>query len=455
MARDEAVLVPDGWLSRGEAFVRGDGGQLAILGGIPGERVRVRITSRGAHQDRARVVSPMGRPHPDRVEPPCEKWSTCGRCTLMHLSERGRDGMRRSLLQDVFGGAPFPVREVPAAAATDLHYAELRYGVSDSGRPRLGVVGREGGLVAIPACPAVTPVLRELMKVLAHHLLDMNIRPFGFGGPFRGARVRQSSQGELALTLVFGRPVPFARDLAERVAGGVMELRSAHVHWNDDPDSFIGPEPETAPVYGSYTLDECLGPIRLRLGPLDPWTQTPAGAAAHVAAVDMLEVSEGDAVLDLRCGSGARSLLAASRGAGVVGVDPNVRVLERARENAALNGQDAIFVDAELEEAVNAVSTRLQGRRPLVIADTLTRGLPDARLSEIIALSPRRVVLLCSNPRALARDMRVLMDLGLRPVGVDAHDVDPYTPFSLLVARLDHPDTSPPERRAPRRTRVR
>jgi 23S rRNA (uracil1939-C5)-methyltransferase len=363
--------------------------------------------------------------------------------------------MRRSLLADVFGGAPFPVREVAASASTELHYAELRYGVSDSGRPRLGVVGREGGLVAIPECPAVTPVLREVMKVLAHHLLDMRIRPFGHGGPFRAARVRQSSAGEVALTLVFARSVPFARDLAERVAGGVMELRSAHAHWNDDPDSLFAPDAETAPIYGSYTLDEALGPIRLRLGPLDPWTQTPAGAAAHASAVDALDVSDGDAVLDLRCGAGARALMAAARGAGVVGVDPHARVLERARENASLNGRDAIFVEAPLEEAVSAVASRLEGRRPLVMADTLTRGLPDARLREIVALSPRRVVLLGSNPRALARDMKVLMDLGLRPVSVDAHDVDPYTPFSQLVARLDHPDASPPERRAPRRTRVR
>jgi hypothetical protein len=262
---------------------------LAVVGGIPGERVRVRVTSRGGHQDRARFIAPAGLPHPDRVEPPCDKWASCGRCELHHLAPRCRAAMRREQIGAAFDGAPFPLREAPSSAPGDLHVLELQAGVSDNGRPRLGVVGRERGLVAIPECPATTPTLRSLMTVLAHHVIDMRIRAFGHGGPFRGALARQSAAtGEIVLPLVFARAVPFARELAERVAGGVMELRSAHAHWNDADDGLLGPAPETAPLYGSYTLDEAIGGLKLKIGPLDPWPHTPAAVAAHAAAVGAL-----------------------------------------------------------------------------------------------------------------------------------------------------------------------
>ncbi len=68
--------------------------------------------------------------------------------------------------------------------------------------------------------------------------------------------------------------------------------------------------------------------------------------AARVA-VDRAAPAEGEHVVDVGCGTGNASLLAAARGARVTGVDPAQRLVEVARELARERGLDATFVSGE------------------------------------------------------------------------------------------------------------
>jgi SAM-dependent methyltransferase len=68
--------------------------------------------------------------------------------------------------------------------------------------------------------------------------------------------------------------------------------------------------------------------------------------AARVA-VDHAAPAAGEHVVDVGCGTGNASLLAAARGARVTGVDPAERLLDVARELAEERGLDATFVSGE------------------------------------------------------------------------------------------------------------
>lgn len=81
-----------------------------------------------------------------------------------------------------------------------------------------------------------------------------------------------------------------------------------------------------------------------------------AGSYEHVAAqlepaaqvaVDRAAPVPGERVLDLGCGTGNAALLAAARGAEVIGVDPSPRLLDVARERAAVRGLGARFLQGE------------------------------------------------------------------------------------------------------------
>ena len=70
-------------------------------------------------------------------------------------------------------------------------------------------------------------------------------------------------------------------------------------------------------------------------------------APAARVVVEQAAVRAGERVVDVGCGTGNAALLAAERGARVIGVDPAPRLLEVARTDAAARGLDATFETGE------------------------------------------------------------------------------------------------------------
>lgn len=64
---------------------------------------------------------------------------------------------------------------------------------------------------------------------------------------------------------------------------------------------------------------------------------------AAAALIDRAEISPGDRVVDVGCGTGNAALLAAGRGAQVTGIDPAARLLEVGRARAAESGAAVTF----------------------------------------------------------------------------------------------------------------
>lgn len=134
--------------------------------------------------------------------------------------------------------------------------------------------------------------------------------------------------------------------------------------------------------------------------------------AARVA-VDRAAPAEGEHVVDVGCGSGNASLLAAARGARVTGVDPAERLLEVARELAKERGLDASFVsgeaaalplgDGEADVVLSvfgvifasdpagaaAELTRVAGPAGRIV---LTAWIPEGTISELAQASRRAVM---------------------------------------------------------------
>src|SRR2546423_3975501 len=69
-----------------DAVARARGYVLFVPGGIPGERVSVRVTEVGRRYGRGEIVDVLER-SPDRVEPFCPLYLACGGCHLQHIAD--------------------------------------------------------------------------------------------------------------------------------------------------------------------------------------------------------------------------------------------------------------------------------------------------------------------------------------------------------------------------------
>jgi tRNA/tmRNA/rRNA uracil-C5-methylase (TrmA/RlmC/RlmD family) len=451
--RDTIVVTPEGWLSRGEAFVSGRGEQLAVFGGIPGEAAKVRIFGRQFSQVRGRAVGPAGPTSEHRQKAPCEKWGPCGGCPWMHLTPEGSAAAHDRLWRDAArdAGIELPIAPVRNGGGT-VSEVRVLWGESDRRMPRIGVPAREGaGLVAIPECPKATEELRKFMGAAFASLRLCEI-PVGERGPVRGLRVR-ASRGEIFVTVKAPRAGTFLQDWTLSLASHLPNLRGvvAEIPVEDEPQSITYQR-----LYGHDHAEIDLAGFVVSAGAEEHLPRDLAGYDAFLReAPGLLGAAEGEAVLDVGAHIGARTL-ALGRAAGwVLGLESNDHERRRAHHNAQANKVTAEFVGEGWVEALAAVAPRLAGRRPLVWVDCARKELGKQVVEGLRALDPRRVALQGSNPHALAREVARWQNGGWRLTRFERWSVDPHTPFVEAVAILASADDRPSERRAPRRKTLR
>jgi len=121
------------------------------------------------------------------------------------------------------------------------------------------------------------------------------------------------------------------------------------------------------------------------------------------AVVGMAGISSGQDVTDVACGTGNAALLAAGRGARVVGVDASARLIEVARRRAHTQGVDVDFREGDLLEL------------------PLTDGAADLVLSVFgLIFAPDPALALSEVARVLRPGGRVLLSAWIPAGPIDA-----------------------------------
>jgi 23S rRNA (uracil1939-C5)-methyltransferase len=388
-----------------------DGRAVLVEGGLPGERVQVRVTEERARMLRAAVESVLD-PAPGRVTPPCpELLAGCGGCDLQHVEPSQQWALKAGIVSDALvriGHLPgVPILAGRRLSATGYR-TTLRCGVED-GRP--GFRRRHHhDLHTIDGC------------LVAHPLVEQIIRDGRFPGAAEVTVRAGARTGErLVLLAVEGEGVGSAQ------AVGLP-----------DDVRVVGPDGRATLPDGSATLPDgtpCPAVIheevaghRFRISARSFFQARPDGAEALVDAVrralgpaDLRE----DRLLDLYGGVG---LFAGALGA------RRATLVERSASSVA----DARVNLAELEAKVVRAPVERWRATPadVVVADPARSGLGKDGAAVVAATGAERVALVSCDPAALARDARLLVDAGYQVLGVELVDLFPHTHHVEAVTTL-------------------
>jgi len=115
----------------GRGIARDEGKTVFIEGALPGERVTIRNRHRGGDFDEARVETLL-RASPDRVEPRCAHYGTCGGCALQHMDPAAQLAAKQRSVLDTLArlGKVEPARVLPALAGPAWGYLRnLGFGI--------------------------------------------------------------------------------------------------------------------------------------------------------------------------------------------------------------------------------------------------------------------------------------------------------------------------------------
>ncbi|MCD6680328.1 MAG: 23S rRNA (uracil(1939)-C(5))-methyltransferase RlmD [Burkholderiaceae bacterium] len=426
---------------------RHEGKVVFVRGALPGERVLAGIVRRKPKFDVAQTVDVL-RPSSTRVQPRCPHFGVCGGCSMQHVDAGAQMAIKQRALEDQLRhiGKVAPqtwLAPISGPAWRYRHRARLSVrDVPKKGGVLVGFHERASSYVAdMRECHVLPARVSDLLLPLRALIEALSIRR---RVPQIEVAVGEGADGGEQIALVLRvLDAPDADDL-ERLRRFAEEHRIEWWLQPKGPDSielYCDADGRLARDGAGSSLAYALPEFGVRV-PFRPTDFTQVNARINEVlvrrALRWLDPQPGERIADLFCGLGNFSLPIAARGAGVVGIEGNPALVERAAANAAFNGlgERCEFQAANLF-AIDGQRWRALGRFDGVLVDPPREGAIE--VAKAIAADddakPTRIVYVSCNPATLARDAAVLVHQGgyaLRAAG--AVNMFPHTSHVESIA---------------------
>ena len=441
---DSLVLAVDDLAFGGEGVGRVDGYVVFVRGGVPGDRVRVKLVEARSRFGRA-VIESVETPSPDRVEAPCAYFGRCGGCRLQHLSYPAQLAFKakqvRDCLERIGGLGEFAMRPILAAPDQYGYRNKMEFTVALGPVIGLHQADRYDVVLDIERCwlqsDTMNRLLDELRREARARALSVYDQASG-EGLLRFVSLREGRRtGEAMVNIVATTPdIEPLGALAERLAARVPATASVVLNVNAKKASVaVGTEEHL--LLGRDHIRESLGGLAFQVS-ANSFFQTNTAQAERLFAVveEACALEGGETVLDLYSGTGAISLLLARRCRRVYGVEVAEAAVADAVRNARENGiENCTFLSGEVRHVLPTLM-RDGVSAEVVVADPPRAGFHPKALLALAALAPARLVYVSCNPATLARDLGDLVRQGYRLEWVQPVDMFPQTPHIEAVARL-------------------
>ena len=415
---------------RGVAHI--DGKATFIEAALPGEEVLFVYRKRHRRYDEGEALEII-TPSSQRVMPRCPHFSVCGGCSLQHVAPEAQIHMKEEILLENLRriGDVMPAEVMPPLTGPHWAYRRrARLGAKYVDKKQAMLVGfrerRSSYLADISRCEILHPAVGE-------HLLELRALLQGLQA-YKHIPQIEVAAGDDAIALVFrhleslSEPDRSAlRDFGERY-GFYIYLQSG------GPDSVVALWPQEPHL--TYSLPDF--ELTLEFLPTD-FTQVNGEMNRHMVAqaITLLDLGPQERVLDLFCGLGNFTLPIARRAGGVVGVEGDAKLVQRARDNAVRNGiANAEFHAADLATP-DASWPWLEGGFDKILLDPPRTGALDA-VRRIGPLHASRIVYVSCNPATFARDAAELVhEHGYRLLRAGVMDMFPHTTHVECMALFE------------------
>ena len=412
------------------------GKKVFIRYALPGETVSAQITNVVKRLEEADSIALLSEPAATRIEPKCPHFTVCGGCNMQHIQLDEQIRLKQDVLKshlEHFAGIQ-PEQWLPALRSTREDYRrKARIGVRYLPHKDKLVVGfrenQSNKLISIDRCMVLD---REFGSITALKQLLQSLKAKAAIGHIELAM----GDDEIALL------VRHTEKLSQQDVNQLKQF-ALNKQWQlylqpEGAESLHRVDDPTAAMRLHYALDDF--DLKFGFSPLD-FTQVNSTINPQMVklACDLLQLQQGERVLDLFCGLGNFTLpLARCVGetGQVVGVEGSEEMVRRAAENAEINGIiHAHFYSQDLTKDFSHHSWAKQG------FDALLIDPPRSGAEEVMHYVPKfgakRIVYVSCNPATLARDAGVLVQHGYRLKKAGVMDMFTHTGHVESIALFE------------------
>ncbi|MFL5966849.1 MAG: 23S rRNA (uracil(1939)-C(5))-methyltransferase RlmD [Gaiellaceae bacterium] len=450
--RDEELeLTIDRLAYGGNGVARLNGFVVFVRRGLPGDRVRARVTKVQRRHAEA-LMTEVLEPGAQRVDAPCAHYPACGGCRFQDLAYEAQVAAKEEQVADAFrriGGFEAPPLEPIVAADDVFHYRnkqEYSFTQLEDG-PTLGFhkAGRWDEVLEIEKCWLTTDFGNALRNAVREWAREERLDAYDQAehtGYLRHLVVREGrNTGQALVQLVTARGEKFDTGHFVDVVRAFPQVRS--VHWSENESAAEVTNLPTTLLWGDETIEEELCGLRFRVRP-NAFLQTNTKMAERLygLAHEFAALSGNETVYDLYCGIGTIGLTLARDALTVWGIEVSEESVACALENADLNGiTNAAFFAGNVGQSIEELRERA-GDPDVVVVDPPRAGLAGKALRRLGEIGAARIVYVSCNPTTLAGDVKRLRDdYGYELVRARPLDMFPHTPHVECVALLEHAPT--------------
>ena len=397
---------------QGDGIARSESGPVYIRYALPGETVTA-----ARQKDRADLIAVVKR-SPQRVEPPCRHFGTCGGCALQHLDMDAYNAWKRAKVVDALKGAGI---EAPVAPIVPCVPGTRRRVTFAGRRTAAGMLlgyheALSHQIVDIAECPIARPEIVAKLDELRGLAAIFAAGP----APFRMTVMTTASGLDIACEETGRLPD------AARLAAIDFVRRAGFARLSVGGETVVATRPPVV-MFGSIAVEP----------PPGAFLQATVEAEDAMAALVTGHLAGAKRTADLFSGSGTFALRLASRAA--------VHAVESDAASLAALDRAARFAGG-----LRQVTTERRDlfRRPLLarelerfdglVFDPPRAGAED-QSKQIARSAVLRVAAVSCNPVTLARDLAILIAGGYRVASVTPIDQFLWSGHVEAVALLEKP----------------
>ena len=349
----------------GMGVARVDGWVVMVPFVIPGERVRARIYRNFQNYSDADLVEVL-EASPDRIEPTCSLYQTCGGCQYQHMSYarqlKEKTGHVEELMQKL-GEIDHPVQLSHGSPKVYNYRSKItphyERPAKDGSQP-IGFLhyGRRNQIVDVQQCPIATEEINAALPEAREQARR------------EGGKKRRQRGGTLLLRNVLEGVISDPKEIVSERVGEVTFQFKAGEFFQNNP----------------YILPELV--------------QYVAGEASLEGARYLV---------DAYCGVGLFALSTAKSFEMVAGVEVSEPAVRWAQANATISGvRNTRFVIGKAEAIFNGL--KFPADETAVVIDPPRKGCDSSFRQQLMQFRPKRIVYVSCDPSTQARDLKEFIE---------------------------------------------
>ena len=403
--------------AEGNGVGRADGIIIFVPNTAVGDRIRAKIVKVTKNYCYG-IVDELLEKSPDRVQPDCEVYKTCGGCCFRHISYEAETALKEKIVRDAIER----IGKVTTAEFEPIlpcypceayrNKAQYPIGINKQGEPVIGVfANRTHEVIPIDNCLIQNKKSEEIAKFIIEFIKEKNISIYdektGKGLVRHIVTKVGIKTGEIMCVIVInGHKIPNENELVENLKTRYPEIKAIVKNINMKNTNVILGQ-ENINLYGNGYIEDILGEYKFKISPLSFYQVNPVQAEKlYNLGVSMAEITKNDVVFDLYCGIGTISLFMSKFAKKVYGIEIVEEAVKMAKENAQNNNvSNTEFFAGDVEIVLDDLINNKGLKADVVMFDPPRKGLDKKSIDNILNIRPKKIVYISCNPATLIRDL--------------------------------------------------